>query len=99
MDRFGLDMVLPTEKRVDVIAELCRNGRASQMVLSHDACCHIDFFPNPRAELAAFVPNWNFRHVPCDVVPALRKNGVTEEQIRQMTVENPRRIFETGGAY
>ncbi len=99
MDRFGLDMVLPTEQRVHVIAELCRAGHAGQMVLSHDACCHIDFFPNTRAELAGLVPNWHFRHVPCDVVPALRKNGVSEEQIRQMTVENPRRIFEQQGAY
>lgn len=100
MDRFGLDMVLPTEPRVHVIAELCRNGHASQMVLSHDACCHIDFFPGMNPTLsAAMAPNWNFRHVPCDVVPALRKNGVTEEQIREMTVDNPRRIFEKQGAY
>jgi phosphotriesterase-related protein len=100
MDRFGLDMVLPTEKRVGVIAELCRAGRADQIVLSHDACCHIDFFPDMSPELmAAMLPNWNFRHVPCDVVPALRKNGVTEEQIRAMTVDNPRRIFERQGAY
>jgi phosphotriesterase-related protein len=97
MDRFGLDMILPTEQRVGVIAELCRNGYAGQMVLSHDACCHIDFFPDPR--IGAMLPNWNFRHVPCDVVPALRKNGVSEEQIRAMTVDNPRRIFEKQGAY
>jgi phosphotriesterase-related protein len=100
MDRFGLDMVLPTEKRVGVIVELCQAGYAEQMVLSHDACCHIDFFPEMTPEIkAAMVPNWNFRHVPCDVVPALRNNGVPEEQIRAMTVDNPRRIFETQGAY
>jgi phosphotriesterase-related protein len=100
MDRFGLDMILPTEERVGVIAELCRSGYASQMVLSHDACCHIDFFPGSTPELqAAMVPNWNFRHVPCDVVPALRKHGVSEEQIRAMTIDNPRRIFEQQGAY
>jgi phosphotriesterase-related protein len=100
MDRFGLDMVLPTEKRVSVIAELCRNGFASQIVLSHDACCHIDFFPDFDATLSATaLPNWNFLHVPNDVVPALRKNGVSEEQIRALTVDNPRKIFEGQGAY
>ena len=58
------------------------------------------FFPDMDPSLsAAMVPNWNFRHIPCDVVPALRKNGVTEEQIRAMTVDNPRRIFEKQGAY
>ena len=100
MDRFGLDMILATEQRVDVIAELCRNGHADRMVLSHDACCHIDFFPEFSPALrASLVPNWHFRHIPCDVVPALRKNGVSEEQIRAMTVDNPRRIFEQQDAY
>jgi phosphotriesterase-related protein len=99
MDRFGLDMILPTEKRIATIAELCRRGRADQMVLSHDACCHIDFFPATHAELAAGVPNWNFRHIPEDVVPALGKAGVSEAEIRAMTVDNPRRIFEAQGAY
>jgi phosphotriesterase-related protein len=99
MDRFGLDMILPTEKRVATIAELCRRGRAGKMVLSHDACCHIDFFPASHAQLSAAAPNWNFRHIPEDVVPALRKAGVSEAEIRSMTVDNPRRIFEAQGTY
>ena len=99
MDRFGLDMILPTEQRIEIIAALCENDRASQLVLSHDASCHIDFFPGSAADLAGFAPNWNYRHIPTDVVPALRKVGVTEEQIRAMTVDNPRRIFEVQGSY
>ena len=99
MDRFGLDMILPTEKRVATIAALCQRGRADKLVLSHDACCHIDFFPAKQIELATAAPNWNFRHIPEDVVPALRKQGVSEEQIRSMTVDNPRRIFEAQGTY
>jgi phosphotriesterase-related protein len=65
------------------------------MLLSHDACCHIDWFPGGRPEL----PQWNFRHIPDEVLPALRKEGVGEDAIRQMTVENPRRIFERQGSY
>jgi phosphotriesterase-related protein len=99
MDRFGIDIILPTEKRVATIAELCRRGHAGRMVLSHDACCHIDFFPAPHATLAAAAPKWNYRHIPADVVPALRKAGVSEDQIRAMTVDNPRRIFEAEGGY
>jgi phosphotriesterase-related protein len=97
MDRFGLDMMLSTEKRVSTVAELCRRGRAEAMVLSHDACCHIDF--GPPGLLESVAPHWNFRHIPDDVIPALRKEGVTEEQIRTLSVENPRRIFEQQGAY
>jgi phosphotriesterase-related protein len=44
-------------------------------------------------------PRWNFRHIPDEVVPALRKAGVSDEHIRAMTVDNPRRIFEGQGAY
>jgi phosphotriesterase-related protein len=97
MDRNGIDLILPTQERVATIAELCRRGWADQMVLSHDASCFIDWFPKQLVEQAA--PNWNYRHV-CDaVIPALRGSGVSEEQIRAMTVDNPRRIFEQQGAY
>ncbi len=96
MDRFGLDFMLPMEKRVSTIVELCRRGHAGRMVLSHDACCHIDWFP--KAAVAQMAPRWNFRHIPDDVVPALRKEGVSEEQLRKLTVYNPRRIFEQQGA-
>ena len=97
MDRFGLDMILSTEKRVSTIAELCRRGYAERMVLSHDACCHIDWFPMD--VIRARVPRWNFRHISRDVVPALRKEGVTDEQIKTMTVTNPRHVFERQDPY
>ena len=45
MDRFGIDGLLPTEKRVGVIAELCQRGYADRMVLSHDASCYLDWIP------------------------------------------------------
>ena len=97
MDRFGIEMMLSTEKRVSTVAELCRRGWSERMVLSHDASCHLDWFPADMVRQAA--PRWNFRHIPDDVIPALRKEGVSEEQIRAMTVDNPRRVFEQQGAY
>jgi phosphotriesterase-related protein len=97
MDRFGLDMILPGEKRVATIAALCERGRADRMVLSHDACCHIDWFP--KEMVRGMAPHWNFRHIPDEVVPALRKAGVSDEHLRAMTVDNPRRIFEGQGGY
>lgn len=99
MDRFGVDMMLSTEKRVGTVSDLCRQGYADRMVLSHDACCHIDFFPATREQLAEGAPHWNFRHIPDDVLPALREAGVPEADLVRMTVENPRRIFERQGAY
>jgi phosphotriesterase-related protein len=97
MDRFGIDIYLSTEKRVATIAKLCERGYAGQMVLSHDASCLLDWYP--AEAVRATVPNWHFLHISRDVVPALRNAGVTEGQVRQMTVDSPRRIFEHGGPY
>ena len=48
MDRFGIDIILPTKQRVATIAELCKRGFAGQMVLSHDASCLLYTSPSPR---------------------------------------------------
>lgn len=97
MDRFGVDFILPTAERVAIIARLCEMGHAERMVLSHDANCYWDW--SERGLLERAVPNWHFNHIVDDVIPALRQAGVTDEQIDQMTVENPRRIFERAGSY
>ncbi|OZG29595.1 phosphotriesterase-related protein [Williamsia sp. 1138] len=92
MDRFGLDVLLPFEQRVDTVAEMVRRGYAERMVLAHDASCFIDWF-DEHAKAAA-VPNWIFTHISDDVLPALRERGVSTEQITTMLVDNPRRYFE-----
>ncbi|SDF31872.1 phosphotriesterase-related protein [Blastococcus fimeti] len=96
MDRFGLDIYNPTSSRVDTIVELASRGYADRMVLAHDASCYIDYFPGVEAQAAKeqIAPNWNFTHISTDVLPMLRERGVTDEQIRQMLVEAPRRYFE-----
>ncbi|MCF8587377.1 phosphotriesterase family protein [Gordonia liuliyuniae] len=91
MDRFGLDLLLPFEQRVDTVVEMARRGYAEKMVLAHDAACFIDWFVADAKEQA--VPNWNFNHISDDVIPALRERGVTEEQLTTMLVDNPRRYF------
>jgi phosphotriesterase-related protein len=97
MDRFGLDIFLPTDKRVAVVARLCEMGFADRMVLSHDAAVYMDWF-TPEI-LKALGSNWNYFHILDHVLPALRQAGVSEEHIRLMTVENPRRIFENVSSY
>lgn len=92
MDRFGLDVLLPFEQRVDTVAELVRRGYTDRVVLAHDASCFIDWF-DAEAKVQA-VPKWNFRHISEDVLPALRERGVTEADIDTMLVANPRRYFE-----
>ncbi len=93
MDRFGLDIINPTADRIRTIAELCERGYADRMVLSHDASCFMDWFGPDPATVPAMQPNWNYRHISDDVLPALREAGVTDAQIDQMLVGNPRRYF------
>lgn len=97
MDRFGIDSPLPTDRRVATIAKLCERGHSGSMVLSHDASCYIDWFPEELPKQV--MPRWHYLHIPDDVIPALQESGVSDEQIEEMTVRNPRRIFERQGAY
>lgn len=97
MDRFGLEGILSTEKRVAVIARLCEMGYAERMVLSHDAMAFFDWFePEVGKSLGG---NWNYFHIVDNVLPALLEAGVTQAQIDAMTRENPRRIFENVSTY
>jgi phosphotriesterase-related protein len=96
MDRFGLDNLLPLEARVRTVAAMCERGHAGRMVLSQDANCFIDWFPQEL--LPAALPNWHYLHLLKDVIPALQRLGVTDEQVQTMLVGNPRRIFEHQGA-
>ncbi len=59
MDRFGIDLLLPFDERVDTVVKLCEQGYAERMVLSHDASCYIDWFPAGMVAQAA--PNWQAR--------------------------------------
>ena len=97
MDRFGIDVLLPFEERVNTVARMCERGHADKMVLSHDAACFNDWLPE--AALPVVTPNWNYLHIHNDVIPALKERGVTDEQLHLMLVENPRKIFERQGAY
>ncbi|OKH62477.1 phosphotriesterase [Mycobacterium sp. SWH-M5] len=97
MDRFGIDAFLRFEERVATVATMCERGHAEHMVLSHDTWCYFDALPDELT--AAALPNSHYLHIHNDVIPALRKRGVTEEQLTTMLVDNPRRIFDRKGGY
>ena len=92
MDRFGLNILLPFEERVNTVAALCERGYADRMILSHDANCFTDWFPPGMGDQVT--PDWHFLHIENDVLPALRERGVTDEQIDQMLVHTPKDVFE-----
>jgi phosphotriesterase-related protein len=84
------------EERAGTLVEMCRRGYAESIVLSQDASCYIDWIA---PDVMSFLAEWNYTHVVDTVLPWVRERGVTEEQIDTMLVANPRRYFETVGAY
>ena len=79
-----------------LIVEMVRRGYAGQLTLSHDCCCWSDFFPQV-SDYREAMPRHNYLHIHNDVLPALRKAGVSEVQINAMFIDNPRRLFTQPG--
>jgi phosphotriesterase-related protein len=97
MDRIGIQRPNTDEQRVEMVAALCEKGYASRITLSHDASCYLDMITDGLMDERA--PQWNFTHIPTTIVPMLKDRGVSDADIHQMTVQNPRDLFEKTGAY
>jgi phosphotriesterase-related protein len=70
--------------RVRAVASLVAQGYASQLLLSHDICYKI--------QLRRF-GGYGYAHLPSNIVPRLRLVGVSDADIEQMVVANPRDVF------
>ena len=93
-DRFGLDFLHPDKLRLAALVGLLGVGYEKQIVLSHDSVwCWLGRGLDLPPETAKLVENWKPTHVFQNIVPALKRAGVSEEKIRAMLVENPRRYF------
>jgi phosphotriesterase-related protein len=93
LDRYGLDIFLPTERRNATTLALLEKGHVERMFLSQDFCSTLDWFTPEVAEIlrASEVPNWSMTFLFEQVIPTLREGGMTDEQLSQMMVENPKR--------
>jgi phosphotriesterase-related protein len=90
-DRCGLKIDEPLEDQQATLAELCRRGYASQIVLSHDRHCTSDWFAEDG--VVAALPEWHYGFIQGSLLPGLREDGVTEDQIDQMMNRNPQAFF------
>ena len=95
LDRYGLEMYLPIDRRNATAAELLRRGHAERLMISQDYCATIDWFPPEAAEVFAeqgAIRNWSMTLVFDEVLPALREQGVLDDGVFQTVfVENPKR--------
>jgi phosphotriesterase-related protein len=101
IDRFGAHNVAdpaaaaqrgrPTHaQRLAIVARLCRDGYAAQLLLSHDTA-GLSVFPVEWYDQT--YPNARFDYLPGTVIPELLEAGVSHHQIDQMTRDNPRALF------
>ena len=89
MDRYGIDLILAPERRNETVVTLLERGHADRMFLSTDACAEFDWFPMELVEQAT--PNWKSTYLFGEIVPQLREAGMTDDQLEQMTIGNPKR--------
>ncbi len=97
-DRLGLvsPFTAPDEINVRNIATLVREGYVDRIMLSHDVVNFWlgrtagDVSPARRAE-----PLRSVDHICRNVVPALKAQGVSDEEIMTMMVENPKRLLSS----
>jgi phosphotriesterase-related protein len=92
MDRYGLELYLPFERRNATVLELLERGYAERMFISADSCATLDWFPPEVVEqmaAAGMAIDWDIRIVHQRVIPALREGGMSDEQLETMLVRNP----------
>jgi phosphotriesterase-related protein len=91
LDRYGLDLFLPYDKRQATAKALLERGYADRIFLSADSVATTDWFPANVIEqliAAGAATDWTIRIVPEKVLPELRESGMSEEQERAMMVDN-----------
>ncbi len=96
-DRMGLQGLVgcPMDaQRYPVMIELIKKGYADKMMISHD--CILTWLGRPLNLPEAALPlvaNWHPSHLFKNIIPELKKGGVTDAQITSIIKENPRRLF------
>jgi phosphotriesterase-related protein len=94
MDRYGLEIFLPIDRRNATVTALLERGFADRMFLSQDFCATLDWYPpeiGRQMMEAGAAKDWSMTLVLDQVIPTLREAGMTDEQLQTMMVENPKR--------
>jgi phosphotriesterase-related protein len=90
-DRFGIEHFNPLPDRIRTLTALIAEGYVDRIHLGHDAACFFDFMVGDPF-FADEQPDYLL--ISSQVLPALRDAGVTNDQIDQMLLENPRRFLD-----
>jgi phosphotriesterase-related protein len=89
-DRFNIPHFNPDADRIRTLLALLDEGYGDRIHLSHDAACFMDFMVGDPA-FADERPD--YLHLAEKILPILREHDVTDAQLDQLTIENPRRFL------
>jgi phosphotriesterase-related protein len=95
MDRFGMAHLVSDAARTRTVAELVRLGYADRMILSHDAAFYSHV--TPPSWRAVHAPDWQMETIPRSILGDLGRAGVSDADLHQLMVINPRRLLEPAG--
>lgn len=83
-DRMGVPIEFERQRNIRLIRQLIEGGHVKQVMLSQDVCL--------RSDLVAY-GGLGYAFVPGELSRIMREAGVTDEQLHQMMVGNPRRAL------
>lgn len=93
IDTFGCESVakwdedlwfLSDQQKIDIVKKQLELGNLEHLLISGDLCLKI-FFKR--------YGGWGYEHIPKHIVPRMRKNGISNDAIRTITIENPKRLL------
>jgi phosphotriesterase-related protein len=107
VDRIGLEILAPDERRADHVATLVREGFTEHVCLSQDHICaltaprssfyvppeHRDAAATRREQIAWQVWQRPYTYILTEFVPRLLERGVTDADVETIFVDNPRRLL------
>ena len=95
-DRFGIEAIASDKMRLASLLGLLSVGY-DRIMMSHDSVeCWRGRDTGALDGMIAASPNWNMAHISRNILPAMRKAGVSEEIIDTLMVNNPRSYFGQG---
>jgi len=93
IDTFGCESVakwdedlwfLSDQQKIDILKKQIALGNLEHLLISGDLCLKI-FFKR--------YGGWGYEHIPKHIVPRMRKNEISNDAIRTITIENPQRLL------
>ena len=90
-DRVDIGHITPPYVIAGAVAQLCKEGYANQILLSGDKVNY--WMGRPYPEVMKLDVNYRMGFLPDVFIPILKGMGVTDAQIKCMTVDNPKNLF------